>query len=130
MVVVTDKMEYTVDHDPIEFVGELCPVEKGILPDTVYADKQISAEDILFAVVEGDDIGEVIVLEILHIDVENIVIRTEDYVNISYLSDLTRRYRSQPLVIKRFVFEFERNVLAIISDHSFQLKKDAQIYNY
>ena len=63
MVVVTYQVEKSVNHHAIQLLVEVHTIELGIILHAVYADEQISTEDILLAVVESNDVSKVIVLE-------------------------------------------------------------------
>ena len=69
MIVITDKVQKTMDDDAIEFVSELRPVESGVLTNAVYADKKVTREAIAFAVIESDNVCIIIVLQIFYIDI-------------------------------------------------------------
>ena len=63
MVVITDQMQDAMDNHPIEFIGELGPIERSVLPDGIDADEQVAVQAVAFAVVEGDDVRKIVVLE-------------------------------------------------------------------
>lgn len=77
MVIISDKVKKSVDNDSVEFILEFSIVEKSIFPDRIHADEQISGKNILLTIVERNDVSEVIMLKILHIDIEDIGIGTE-----------------------------------------------------
>ena len=99
MVVVTYQVEKSVNHHAIQLLVEVHTIELGIILHAVYADEQISTEDILLAVVESNDVSKLIVLEIFHINVEDIVIRTENDVNVTYLFNLAFGDKFEPSVV-------------------------------
>ena len=66
MVVVSDQVQDTMDNYPIQFVLELSPIEGRVLPDGVDTDEEVAVQAVAFAVVERNDIREVIVLQILY----------------------------------------------------------------
>lgn len=96
MVIVTYQVKQAMNHHAIQFLVEVDAIELGIILHAVYTDEQISTEDILLAVIESDDVGKVIVLEIFHINVEDIVIRTENDVNVTYLFNLAFGDKFEP----------------------------------
>ena len=83
MVIVADEVQQAVHDDAIELIRKLRPVKSGILPHGIYGDEKVSGEAVSLAVIEGDDIGIIIVLQIFYIDIQYIIIGTEYYRNVS-----------------------------------------------
>ena len=69
-------------HHTVQLICEVRPVEKGIFAHRIDADEKIPGQDILLTIVKRDDIREVIVLEIAHIHIQNIVVRTENDIDV------------------------------------------------
>jgi hypothetical protein len=99
---------------PVEFILEIRTVLYGILTNCINTYEEISRQFITFTVIECDDVCKIVMLKILLIDIQNIIIRTEDYGNVSYSADLTLCNKAQPTVIESFTFENEISVFKII----------------
>ena len=119
MIIVTDKMKESVDDYPVQFLIERSgPVNGGIIPDTVYANEKIAGKDVPLAIVESYDVGKVVVLKILHIHIENIIVRAEYYVNIAHFPDLAARNEAEPGRNPPAALENELNILCIVPYHN------------
>lgn len=108
MVIVSYKMKYAVNHHPVQFIVELSSVLNRILPDGIDTYEKISGKFLTLAVIEGDDIGEIVVTEKPLIYVKYVIIRTEYNINVSQRSDFTLCNKFQPLVV--FCFPFKQKV--------------------
>jgi len=120
-------VEESVNHDAVQFVLELRSVQHGVLADRIYADEEVAREDVALAVVEGDDVREVIVLKIPHVHVKDIVVRTEDDGQVTDPPDLTFGDHPEPTVVENPALENERNIFVEIGYHGSIF---VQIYNY
>jgi hypothetical protein len=127
LVIITDQMEQTMDDHPMKLFVKLGTIFNGILSDRVDADEKISGKNLSLAIVEGDNVCEVVMLEITHVDIEDVIIRTKYYVNIAQGPDFASGNELQPSVIRQFILENELYILAIIPYHG---PKFPQIYNY
>jgi len=120
-------MQETVNYHAIEFILELRPIEDGVLPYGIDADEQVARQDISLTVIKSDDISKVIVLQIAHIDIEDIVVRAKDDGKVSDTANLAFGYHPQPAVIKGLALETENGIFVVIRYHS---RNFVQIYNY
>lgn len=127
MIIVTDKMKKTMNDYPIEFIIEFGTVKNRIFLDGVYTDEKVSGKILSFTIIKSYDISEVIMLEILHIDIKNVVVGTEYYVDVTYFSDLAAGNGFQPVSGREFTLEIEFDILSKISDHALYF---SQIYPY
>ena len=118
MVVVTDQVQDAMDNHAIKFVLELGPIEGGVLPDGIHADEQVAADSVALAIVERDDVGEVIVLQVLHIHVQDVVVRTENDGNVTQAPDLAFGNQFEPAVGKPLLLEGKFRILGEIRDHN------------
>ena len=103
-----------MNNHPIKFILKLSSKLGGIFPYGVHAYKKVSRETVTFAVVESDDVSEIVVLKKLLIDVQNIVVGTENYGDIPYSENLAFGRKFKPLVCFPPVTESEVSVLEII----------------
>ena len=83
LVVDAAKVQDAVDDDPVEF-GFVRSLELfGIGTYRVQTDEQVARNAVSLTVVERDDVGVIIVLQILAVYFQNLFIRTE---NVSYFT--------------------------------------------
>ena len=127
MVIISDQVKQTMNHDAVQFFLELRSIQDGVLADRIDADEEIARKDVPFAVVEGDDVREIVVLEITHVHVKDVVVRTENDGQVSDPPDLAFGDHPEPAVVERLTLECERNILVVIAYHG---SKFVQIYNY
>ena len=55
-------MEQPVDYYTVKFIVKLRSIEYGVFPNCVDADEKISGKSLAFALVEGNDVSEIVVL--------------------------------------------------------------------
>ena len=106
-----------MDNDTVEFIGKLGSVEGGILPDGIDTYEKITGKVVAFTIIESYDVSEIVVLKIFHVDIKNVIVGTEYYVNITYLPDFTAGNDLEPFLGKEPLFEIEFDVLSKKSDH-------------
>ena len=66
-------------------------------------------------------------LEIAHIHIKDVIVRTKDDGDVPELLDFASRNHLQPAVVQLFVFEFELDVFAEIPDHSRKFATNLQL---
>ena len=118
MIVITDEVEETVDHHAVEFFFEFNSIFTGILPDGIDTDEEIPGQGLALAVIECYYVREVVVLEVSHIDIEDIIVRAENDGNVSEFLHFTSGDHLEPAVVELLVFEFKLDILAEIPYHS------------
>lgn len=121
MVIISDKVKKPVDNNSVEFILEFSIVEKSIFPDRVHADEQISGKNILLTIVERNDVSEVIMLKILHIDIEDIGIGTEYDVYSTQFLHFTLCNKLKPGIVQPPMVELEIHILKIIRNHIIEI---------
>ena len=84
---------------PVEFVLKLCSVLYSIISYCIYTYKKISGKTVTFTVVKSYNIGEVVMLEIFLIHIKNIIVGTENNIDLANPSDLTFSDKSKPFII-------------------------------
>ena len=117
MIIITDEMENAMDYDSVEFFLELGSILDGIFTDTVDADEKITGKSVALAIIEGDDVSEIVVLEILLVYIENVIVGTEDDGDVSDATDLAFCDKSEPAVCSCFSFENEVSIFEIVRNH-------------
>jgi hypothetical protein len=71
-------MQYSMVYNPSQFVTEWRSEPVGVFMNPFDTDEDISRNDIVDSIVEGYDIGIIIVVQILFVHFEQKVIRTEN----------------------------------------------------
>ena len=61
MIVIADEMEDAMDDYAVKLIVELGSVEDGILTDGINADEKVSGNPVALAIVESDNVREIIV---------------------------------------------------------------------
>ena len=127
MIIITYKMKYSMNNDPVQLFLEVGTVLDGILPDTVNTYEKITGQPVTLAIIESDDVSEVIMLKIFLIDIQDIIVRTEDYIDITDATDLAFSYKTKPAVIHCLTLENKVCVLEKVRNHA--LKFSAKLQN-
>ena len=107
-----------MDNHAVEFVLELGPIEGGVLPDGIDTDEEVAVQAVAFAVVERDDVREVVVLQVLHVHVQDVVVRTENDRDVAQAADLALGDELEPAVGEPFLLESELRIFGEVRDHS------------
>lgn len=97
-------------------------IKLRIVPDAVYAYEKIPVKDIAFTIIEGNDICKIVMMKILVVDFKDVVVRTENDIDIAELTDLTLRDHLEPSVVQGSALELKLDIFVIISDHKLNLK--------
>ena len=84
-VVDAAQVEHAVHHDPLELLAIGDTIFLCVGAHRVEADEDVAADGVTLAVVEGDDVGVVVVFQELAIDLQYFFIVTKD---ISQVADL------------------------------------------
>ena len=118
MIVITYEMKNPMNNNPVEFIFKLGSIIRSIVPYRIYADEQISGQYIFLTVIEGYDISEVVVLEILHVDIKYVIVGAKNDADITKAAYFALSNESKPFIVKQFMLEFKLDILAIITYHS------------
>ena len=100
MIIIADEMENAMNYDSVEFFLELGSILDSIFTDTIDADEKITGKSVALAIIESDDISEIVMLEILLVYIKNVIVGTEDDGNVSDATDLAFCDKSEPAVSK------------------------------
>jgi hypothetical protein len=95
-VVNAAKVEDAMDDDTVQFFGEVGVQQFGVCLDCIKADEEVAGDSVPLSIVEGDDIGVVIVLQVLPVYFQNLFVRTEYATDSSRLFTVPRHYRPYP----------------------------------
>ncbi len=82
LVFETQSMQNAMNHDPVKFVAAGESKLFGIVTNSVNADVRLHNQMLGGAVVKGDDVRIVVVLQKLAIDVQEIFVAAEDELNV------------------------------------------------
>ena len=107
MIVVTYQMEKTVNHNAAEFRGKLSSVKRRVLADRVDTYEKISGENIAFHIIESNDIGIVVVSQIIDIHIQDVRVGAKNYVNIAYSLSFSFCDETEPAVVCKFALQVE-----------------------
>ena len=128
MIIITYKMKKTVNHHPVQFFRKFSTILDGIISDCIDTDEKITGKSVTFAIIESDDVSEIIMLKIFLIDIKNIVVRTENYGDVSNATDLAFGYKAKPTVIQGIALENEICILEIVRNHAKIFRKSTILY--
>ena len=84
-VVLSAKVKDAVDDDTVQFFLIFLSEELGIGAYGVERNHNIAVEHIVFTIVEGDDIGIIVVLQELPVHFKNMFVVTEQITHFAYL---------------------------------------------
>ena len=95
-VVDAAEVQYAVDDDSVEFgrVGDAAFL--GIGAYGVEADEDVAADAVVLIIVESDDVGVVVVLEVLLVDLEDFVVVAEDVGDVAHLAIVSFGHQLDP----------------------------------
>lgn len=127
VIVITDQMEETMDDHAVKFLIELGTIFNGILTDSADTDEKVAGEFVAFAIVKSNDVSKIVMLKVAHVDIEDVIVGTKDYVNITDGPDFATSDKFQPTVCSKFILENKLDIFTIVPDHA---SKFPQIYNY
>ena len=72
-----------MDHDAVELVGEGAAVGLGVDFDAIDRDENVAADDVWSGrIVEGDDVGIVIVLQVLLVHLAQVAVAAENVIDL------------------------------------------------
>lgn len=79
-------MEYAVNDNTVELIVVSLAELLRIGAHGVEGDDDVAVEDIILIVVEGDDVGVIVVTQILTVDLQDLLVIDK---HVAYLTDLT-----------------------------------------
>lgn len=100
-----------MDNHAMEFLFERHIKEAGILFHTLGADKDIARDDIPRDIVESDDVGVSIVIEISAVNVDEVVVVAEKVVHLPYPLAMGSDDIGNPIFHLFGIYEVEMDVL-------------------
>ena len=107
LVLETAKVEQSVSENPKQFFIESHPEDFGIFAHPFHTDIDIAVQEVTLHIVERDNVGEGIVLQILEIELEQIVVVTKDVIDVAQLFTMSGGQGGQPLFIRHLLTKLE-----------------------
>ena len=117
MIIIAYEMKNTMYNHPVQFILEFGSIFKSIFTDTVDAYEKITGKSVTFAIVEGDDVCEIVMLQILLIYIKDIVVRTEDDRYVAYTTDFAFGNQAEPSVVQCLSLKNEVGIFKIVRNH-------------
>lgn len=114
MVVISHEMKKAMDYDTVKLFLEPGAELDGILTDGIDADEEVPREPVTLTIVESDDVGEIVMMEKPLVDVEHIIVRTEDYRDVPNPENFALGGKPEPFVGLPAVAENKVGVLKVI----------------
>ena len=74
MIVISDKMQNSVNDNPVQLLREFSTIKQSVILYGIYADEEIAGKNVIFAVIKGDNIRKIVVLKIFHIYIKNVIV--------------------------------------------------------
>ncbi len=109
----TQSMQNSMNHYPTKFLAASQSKLLGIVTNAVNADVRLHNQMLGGAVVKGDDVRIVVVLEKLAIDVQEIVVATEDELNVLNAAVMLACNGSDPMSNGCFVAQYKMDIGAM-----------------
>ena len=107
LVLKTAKVEQSVSENPKQLFIKSHPEDVGIFAYPFHTDIDVAVQEITLHVVERNDVGEGIVLQILEVELEQIVVVAKDVIDVSQLFSVSGGQGSQPLFIRHLLTKLE-----------------------
>ena len=107
LVLKTAKVKQSVSENPKQFFLESHPVDDGIFAHPFHTDIDVAVQEVTLHIVERDDVGESIVLQILEVELEQIVVVAKDIIDVAQLFTMSGGQGGQPLFIHHLLSKLE-----------------------
>jgi len=106
-----------VDDDTVQLALILLSELLGISAHGVETDEEVATDDFAFGVVEGNDVGVVIVLQILAVHFQNPFVVAEDVGYVAHTLPVLSRNGLDPCIVFAFLDGGEAYSLGLIGNH-------------
>lgn len=117
LVVDAAEVEYTVYDDAVQlliiFGGKLLAVALH----RVETDEEVATDDIALGIVEGDDVGVVVVLQELAVDLEDALVVAEDVAHVAHLLAIGGGYGAYPCSGLALLDGWHHGAFGVIGNH-------------
>ena len=110
-----------MNNDPVQFFGKITSIERGVFPDRINTDEQISGKTVSFTIIKGDDISIIIVLQILDIHIKNIIVRTKNNGDVTKAPGLAFGNKLKPAGSQSFFLERKLDIFIKIGNHNLKI---------
>ena len=107
LILETAKVEQSVSENPKQLFIESHTENVGVFAHPFHTDIDVAIEEVTLHIVERDNVGEGIVLQILEIELEQIVVVTKDVIDVAQLFTMSGGQGGQPLFIRHLLTKLE-----------------------
>ena len=106
-----------MDDDTVELVVVGLAEEFGIGAHGVEADDNVAVDDVVFIVVEGDDIGIIVVTEVLIVDLEYLLVVNKHISHLAHTTSVAGSYGPDPGIGGALLYGGHAHALYIVCNH-------------
>ena len=106
-----------MDDDTVELVVVGLAEEFGIGTYGVEADDDVAIDDVVFIVVEGDDIGIIVVTEVLVVDLEYLLGVNKHISHLAHTTSVAGSYGPDPGIGGALLYGGHAHALYIVCNH-------------
>ena len=121
---MTTEMQDAVDDDAMQLFVVVFVEKLGIGSNGIQRNDEVAIKDIILAIVEGDDVGIVVVTQIFVVDFEDVFVIAEQITHLANLLAIGGSYATNPCGGLAALDVGEFDVLCRIGDHLFCFWKE------
>ena len=107
LVLKTAKVEQSVSENPKQLFIESHPENAGVFAHPFHTDIDVAVQEITLHIVESDDVGEGVVLQILEVELKQIVVVAKDVIDVAQLFSVSGGKGGHPLFIHHLLAKLE-----------------------
>ena len=119
LVVDAAEVEYAMYDHAVQLLVIVLAIGSGIGGYGIERDDKVAVELVALAVVEGDNVGEIVVLEILTVDLEDFLVGAEEVAHLAYCLAIGGGHTAYPAGSVATADGWHGHSLGRISDHGF-----------
>ena len=106
-ILKTAKVEQSMSENPKQFFIESHPEDICVFAHSFHTDIDVAVQEVTLHIIERDDVGEGVVLQILKVELEQIVVVAEDVIDVAQLFSVSGGEGGQPLFVHHLMMELE-----------------------
>lgn len=122
LVIYTAQVQDAMNDDAVKLALILLAELFGIGTHGIEADKEVTTDDIALGIVKGDDVGVIVVLQVLAVHFQYPLVITEDVGHLAHPFAILGRYGLDPRIVLAFFDCRETYSLGLIGYHYFNYK--------
>ncbi len=107
LILKTAKVEQSVSENPKQLFIESHPENVSVFAHPFHTDIDVAVQEITLHIVESDDVGEGVVLQILEVELKQIVVVAKDVIDVAQLFSVSGGKGGQPLFIHHLLTKLE-----------------------